>query len=34
MDRNTKYALDHVWVTECLILTWLTVLTVTVAVMW
>ena len=29
-----KRALDNIWITECLILAWLTVLTVAMAVFW
>jgi hypothetical protein len=34
MDDDTKSAIDHISITECLILVWLTVLTVAVVVLW
>jgi hypothetical protein len=34
VDDDTKRALDDIWITECLILMWLTVLTVSVVVLW
>lgn len=34
MDDDTKRAIDHISITEALILAWLTVLTVAVIVLW